>query len=143
MQLSQRMSRMCSALAILVLSCGVGLAQAEWLEANRATSGDFMAYIDPSTIRIDQKHGLVKMWALYDFKTVHKFHQASYLSLTFQQQYDCNEGRSQTLSQSLFAGNMADGYLIHTDSTERTWESVAPGSMGESLWRLACLSVRH
>jgi len=141
MQLSQRMSRMCSALAILVMGCSVGLAQAEWWEATRSTSGGLTAYIDPTTIRIDQKHELVKMWALYDFKTVEKFHQASYLSLKSQQQYDCIEGRSRTLAQSFFEGYMGDGDVVFTDSTERSWNPVAPGSMGESLWRLACLNV--
>lgn len=142
-QLSQRMSRMCSALAIVVLSWGVGLAQAEWLETTRSTSRGLTTYIDPTTIHIDHKHELVKMWALYDFKTVQKFHQSSYLSLKSQQQYDCTEGRSRTLAQSFFEGNMGDGDVVFADSTERSWNPVAPGSMGESLWRLACLNVNH
>ena len=132
---------MCSALAILVLSCGVGLAQAQWLEATRSTSGGFTGYIDPTTIQIDQKSEVVKMWALYDFKTVQQFHQSSYLSLKFQQEYDCTEGRSRTLAQSFLEGSMGDGDVVFADSTERSWKPVAPGSMGESLWRLACLNV--
>ena len=134
---------MCVAVAILVLSCDIGLAQAEWLEATRTISRGLTAYIDPTTIRIDHKHELVKMWALYDFKTVQKFHQSSYLSLKSQQQYDCTEGRSRTLAQSFFEGNMGDGDVVFADSTERSWNPVAPGSMGESLWRLACLNVNH
>ena len=125
-------------LVLLVLSCSIGLAQAEWTKVMTGSeAGGYTLYFEPTSLRIDKKS--VKMWLLYDFKTDQKDEKdASYLSLRFQRQYDCKEERARTLTQSLFNGNMARGEEISNDSTERPWEPVAPGSIGETLWFMAC-----
>ena len=128
-------------LVLLVLSCRVGLAQAEWKEA--AGSDNFTVYIDPTSYRIDKKNGQVKLWVLYDFKTTQKDYMMPFLSIRVLNQYDCKEGRSRTLAQSLFDGNMANGDMVSNNSNERTWEPIAPGTIGKSLWKLACLNVNR
>ena len=69
-------------LVLLVLTCSVGLAQAEWRElATISTSGGPTIYGDPTTLRLDTERRLAKMWVLYDFKTVQKSSKGAYLSM--------------------------------------------------------------
>ena len=128
------------ALALLILSCSAGLAQAEWTKVMTGSdAGGYILYFEPTSLRIDKKAGMVKMWLLYDFKTAQKDEKDdSYLSLRFERQYDCKQERARTLAQSLFDGNMARGKEISNDSTERPWEIVAPDSIGQTLWVMAC-----
>lgn len=127
-------------LLLLILSCSVGLAHAEWEELMTGpTFGGTTVYGDPTTHRIDKKSGLVKMWLLYDYKTAQiDKHQVPYMSKRIQQQYDCQEERARTLTQTLFDGNMASGNVVSLDSTETRWRPVAPDTIGKYLWRLAC-----
>ena len=125
-------------LVLLVLSCSVGLAKAEWLKIMTVSNSDgFIVYGDFATHHIDEK-GLVKMWFLYDYKTAQKNYQVPYRSVRIQRQYDCKEERARTLAQSLFDGNMALGNVVSDDSSTRTWGSVAPGTLGETMWKAAC-----
>jgi len=127
-------------LVLLILSCSVGVAEAEWTKVMTGPeAGGYTLYFEPNSLRIDKKSGMVKMWLLYDFKTAQKNEKDdSYLSLRFQRQYDCKEERAQTLGQSFFDGNMARGKEISNDSIEGLWEPVVPGSTGQTLWVMAC-----
>ena len=126
------------ALVLLILSCSVGLAQAEWKKLiDSPTFGGLIVYVEPTSVRIDKGSGLVKMWILYDYKTGQEGFQARYLSLKIQRQYDCKQERSRMLAQSLFGGNMAKGDVIY-ESTEGMWMPVGPGTIGQSLWKTAC-----
>jgi surface-adhesin protein E len=125
-------------LVLLVLSCSVGLAQAEWKQlVDSPTFGGLNVYVEPTSVRIDKGSGLVKMWILYDYKTGQEGFHVRYLSLKIQRQYDCKQGRSRMLAQSLFGGNMAKGDVIY-ESTEGTWMPVGPGPIGQSLLGFAC-----
>jgi hypothetical protein len=125
-------------LVLLVLSCSVGLAQAEWKKLiDSPTFGGLTVYVEPTSVRIDKGSGLVKLWILYDYKTGQEGFQARFLSLKMQREYDCKQERSRTLAQSLFGGNMAKGDVIY-ESPEGTWISVGPGPIGQSLLGFAC-----
>jgi len=125
-------------LVLLVLSGSGGFAKAEWLKIMTVSNSDgFTVYGDFTTHRID-KNGLVKMWFLYDYKRAQKNYQVPYMSVRIQRQYDCNEERARTLAQSLFDGNMALGNVVSDDSSERTWGPIAPGTLGETMWKVAC-----
>ena len=127
------------ALVLLILSCSVGLAQAEWKKLiDSPTFGGLNVYVEPTSVRIDKGSGLVKMWILYDYKSGQEGYQVRYLSMKIQRQYDCKQERSRMLAQSFFGGNMAKGDVIFTESTEGTWMPVGPGTIGQSLWELAC-----
>jgi len=123
-------------LVLLVLNYSVGLAQAEWEEITG--SDKVTVYIDPTTHRIDKQSGLVEMWILYDSSTVTLSEQSSFLSFRSYIQYDCNEERVRSLRSSYFEGHMADGKVVFSSSSEGQWYPVAPGSIGETLWELAC-----
>jgi surface-adhesin protein E len=126
------------ALVLLILSCSVGLAQAEWKKLiDSPTFGGLNVYVEPTSVHIDKGSGLVKMWILYDYKTGQEGFQVRYLSLKIQRQYDCKQKQSRMLAQSLFEGNMAKGDVIY-ESTEGTWMPVGPGTIGQSLLGLAC-----
>ena len=112
-----------------------GPAYAEWV----AISGDddgTTAYVDPATIRT--KGDLVKMWTLYDSKTVETFPGGSFFSIKRQKEYDCAEERTRTLAEIHFSGNMGSGKVLSSNADERKWVPVAPGSVGEALWQYAC-----
>ena len=126
-------------LVLLVLSCSVGLAQAEWKAATSSSSGDFTLYVDPATIRTDQKNGLAKMWVLSNFKTVQKSSEGAYLSVRGLWHFDCKEERFRISTASYFDGHMANGNLVF-NQTEGSWLPVPPGSISKTLSELACES---
>jgi hypothetical protein len=95
-------------------------------------------YLDPTTYRVDKKSGLVKIWFLFDLKTVQKVFGLGFLSMRSQQQFDCKEERMRLLAEAYFDGNMADGKLVYSSSTEGSWEPVAPDTNGKFLWKTAC-----
>ena len=126
-------------LVLIILSCSVGLAQAEWEEV--AGSDNVTVYIDPTTHRTDKKSGLVKMWVLFDYKTRQRVSEAEpwYLSVRRQEQYDCKQEQMRSLGWTFFTDNMADGRVIRSHSTtEEVWTPVAPGSIAKDLWNVAC-----
>lgn len=126
-------------LALLVMSCSAGLAQAEWVKVmDGSGAGGYTIYFETTSLGIDKKRGLVKVRLLYDFKTAQTNHKGPYLSIRVQQQYDCKEERSRILESSHFDGNMANGKSVSTDTTEEPWKPVAPGTIGETLWKMAC-----
>lgn len=126
-------------LVLLILSCRVGLAHAEWVEISSPTSDNGATmYLDPTTYRVDKKSGLVKIWFLFDLKTVQKIFGRGFLSARSQQQFDCKAERMRILAQAFFDGNMANGNLVYSDSTEQSWEPVAPDTNGKFLWKTAC-----
>jgi len=126
-------------LVLLVLSWSVGLAHAEWKKLTDSPNfGGFIVYVETTSFRIDKGSGLVKMWILYDFKTSQEGYQVPYLSMRIQRQYDCKQERARMLAQSFFGDHMAKGDVISTESPEGTWMPVGPGTIGKSLWELAC-----
>jgi hypothetical protein len=129
------MKRLLLIIIFLVLNSGPAIA--EWAEIGFSKSyGGYTIYADPSTIR--HRSGLVKMGALYNYRTVQTDAGLSYLSRRTQQQYDCAEARYRFLSETYFSGNMGSGDEVYTNSYERKWEPVAPASVGQALWKLAC-----
>ena len=117
----------------LVLSSGP--AYAEWVQVS-ATDAGMTVYADPDNIR--RKGELVKMWSLYDFKTVQYVLGVAFLSSKGQIEYDCAEERLRGLAVAEFSGNMGKGTEVYTDSSEGKWVPVAPGGVDQALWTVAC-----
>lgn len=112
-------------------------AYAEWVSVSSSESlGGYTAYLDPGTIR--RKGHLVKMWGLYDFKTIQTLAGKSHLSLKMQHEYDCTKERSRGLAHTFFSGNMGKGNVVSTDSHESNWNPLEPESIAQGLWELAC-----
>ena len=101
------------------------------------STGNADVYVDSATIR--QQDTLVKMSSLLDFKTIQRAVEGPYLSQKAQQEYDCEGERYRTLSASFHSGHMGDGQVIFSsDEPQETWEPVAPGTVGEGFWKIAC-----
>jgi len=129
-------------LILLILSCSVGLAQAEWRELDTiSTYGGFTIYGDPTTLRLDTEKRLAKMWVLYDFKTVQKSSKGAYLSMKELWQFNCKEERYRSSTASYFSDHMAHGNLVFNQLTEGSWISVPPGTISAGLAELACRAM--
>jgi Surface-adhesin protein E len=93
-------------------------------------------YVDFDTMR--RKGDLVKMWQLFDFKTVQTKSNHSFLSSRMQSEYDCVEERTRLLALTSFSGNMGKGNIVGNITGEQKWRPVAPGSVDKALWEVAC-----
>jgi len=123
-------------LLITFLPLSSGPLYAGWV----LTSGDdetgLTVYVDPDTIR--RKGNLVKMWQLYDYKTVQTVAGDSLLSFKRYNEYDCTEERTRMLAYTWFSGNMASGRVVYSTPDEQQWEPVVPRSINQALWKVAC-----
>ena len=109
-------------------------ALAEWTSVGG--TDDFDNYADLATIR--KKGDTVKMWVLIDFKTAQRIGRKTRLSSKRQDECDCDGERSRTLYFSWHSGNMGGGNVVHSNASPSEWQPVAPESIDEGLWKIAC-----
>ena len=121
-------------LLALVLTATATSAAAVWTQTTNNDS--FVAYADLATIR--ESESMVKMWMLIDFKKVTKTVQGTYLSQKMQWEHDCKEDRGRLLASSWFSGQMGSGNVVYANSDAGNWSPVEPGSIGETMWKIAC-----
>jgi hypothetical protein len=121
-------------LFILLFLSG-GPAFADWISLGESDSGTTV-YADPTTMR--REGDLVKMEVLFDFKTVRTKEGVSYLSAKAHMEYDCAVQRYEGLAVMYFSGNMGNGNLLDRSSGKGKWLRISPGSLDQSLWKLAC-----
>ena len=110
-------------------------AMAEWVEVagNEATA----AYADPATIR--REVDMVTMWHLLDYAKVRGTDGIKpYRSIKIQDEYDCAQARTRTLSISVHSGNMGEGAVLGTSSETGKWRPVPPDTLAETLREFAC-----
>ena len=121
-------------ITFLLLSSGP--AYAEWVRAlNNQT--DPTLYVDSDTIR--RNGTVVRWWELLDYKTVQTVAGISFLSMKVQREYDCVGEQIRVLAMADFSGNMAEGKVVFSDFTPSNWVPVQPESMGQTLWKAACV----
>jgi len=121
-------------ITLLVLSSGP--VYAEWVLLSKNDQTDMTVYVDPASIR--RKGNMAKMWVLKDFKTVRTVAGLSFLSRKDQIECDCAEERFRLLAGTIFLGNMGSGKVVFNDSDESKWNPVAPDSVGQAVWEVAC-----
>lgn len=102
---------------IILLLLSSGPAYAEWVLYGTTNEGMHTIYVDPDTIR--RKGDLVKMWVLTDFTT----------AVTV-------EGKG--IASTFFSGHMGSRTVNYSNVDEGKWASVAPDSVAQGLWKLAC-----
>ena len=121
-------------ITLLVLSSAP--AYAEFVKAlNNQT--DPTLYVDSDTIR--RNGTVVRWWELLDYTTVQTVAGISFLSMTVQREYDCAGEQIRVLAMTDFSGNMANGKVVFSDFTPSNWVPVQPESMGQTLWKAACV----
>jgi hypothetical protein len=86
----------------------------------------------------------VKMLVLYDFRFVQAIKGISYLSATWQQQFDCADPRSRHLSYKYHSDNRGNGKVMYAgDDEDSKWSRVAPKSAAAILWNIVCAKDRQ
>jgi hypothetical protein len=119
---------------LLVLSSGP--AYAEWVKVSDRDEAGKTVYVDTATIR--RNSNLVKMWQFHDYKTVQTVGGVRFLSAKEEWEFDCVEERSRSLGLKEFSGNMGSGTVVFTNSQVGKWLSAVPGSIGRTVWKVAC-----
>ena len=125
------MKRLLLGLMLLVTATA---ASAEWTAVGE--NEDITLYVDRATIR--RSGNFVKMWSLFDSKKAEVFAGKVFLSRRTQDEYDCKEERRRFLAFTTFSGQMLSGAVNYNDSDTEKWVPVAPGSIGETQWKIAC-----
>jgi hypothetical protein len=110
-------------------------AYAGW-EAVAFSETGMTVYIDRMTIQRDSY--LATMSVLHDYQVPEHLASGSFLSFTSQQQYDCGELRSRTISAVVFAEQMGNGTILFSGMGDDTWQRVTPMSVNHALWKAAC-----
>ena len=131
-------------LLITRLMLSSGPAYAEWVKVDTIEISEATVYAeDPSTIH--REGNLVKMWALFDYKTKKHIHvldavhgALGALSSKNQYEYECAEKRQRLLANMWFSGPMGSGEIVDQFASARPWYPVLPEGPTHSLWRAAC-----
>ena len=118
----------------LMLLLTATAASAEWTVVN--VDDESVGYVDRATIR--RSGNFVKMWFLWDYKKAREIGGKSTLSGRNQYEYDCKEEKVRSLALTTFSGQMGNGTVNYTDSDTGKWSPVAPDSVGETVWKIAC-----
>jgi Surface-adhesin protein E len=119
-------------LLILLTAVSSSAMAAEWVEID--SDGNVTAYADLATIRSSGDR--VKMWNLIDYKTARAGNP--YMSIRAQSEFDCKRERMRSLFLSFYSRNMGRGHIVDSDNDPAKWERIAPGSVDDSLWKIAC-----
>lgn len=111
---------------------------AEWTEVFNNTKGDMTVYVDFGTIK--KKGHKVKMWDLYDFKTVKNSSKGGFFSQVGLDEFDCEEETSRILTFYNYSGNMRSGDIVYSDTDTDTVKSepILPDSINQGLFKIAC-----
>ena len=111
-------------------------AMAEW---TAVSFGDKQTtYADLATIR--KSGNKVKMWRLYDRKVAETVAaNKPFLSIAGQDEYDCKEEISRTLTYTFYSKNMGAGEVVYSSGNAHDeFEPITPGSGIETLFKVAC-----
>ena len=124
-------------LLIILLALSSGPVYAEWVGISFTNSeGGYDVYANPDTIR--RKGDLVKMWILYDYKTLQLATGLAHLSDSIQLEANCIEKLHRRLAYTWWSGNMGNGNVVFSHSGEGNWMPIQPGTVGHTLWSFAC-----
>ena len=111
-------------------------AAAKWVDLGTVDAfGGTEVYYDPITMQ--RSGSTVRMWEMWDFKTMQVIGGQRVLSTSSRYEYDCKSARRRMLSTAGFPGHGGKGVAIDSGTELGPWESVSPGYTGE-LWKVAC-----
>ncbi|MDO8465345.1 MAG: hypothetical protein Q7S46_08860 [Gallionella sp.] len=123
----------------------VARLRAEWIIVGENKILGLTAYADPDTETVptngkkEKKNGdKLKMWRVYDYKTIQEASGYKFISAKFQNEYDCKEEKVRLLVNTAFSGNMGVGEVIFTNTDAGKWQPAMPGSIDEAMWKFAC-----
>ena len=119
-------------LLLLMVSTSV---TAEWSVVG--SNDEMNVYNDFSSIK--KQVNKTKMWSMFDFKTVKKIENDSFLSQVFHYEYDCINETIKQLDFIWYSGNMKSGDVVYSQRNMNIEPiSVTPESINEHLFKIAC-----
>ena len=118
--------------ALLALAAGPALA--EWTSLGDV--GNAELFVDRGAIV--RKGEIATMWSVSELKVAATANGASYVSLKRQDEFDCAGSRSRGLQISAYPSPMGEGKAVATEKGSGAWQPVAPQSVNEVLWKIAC-----
>jgi hypothetical protein len=121
-------------ITIIMLGLLCSTAQAGWQLSGKQTDGS--QYYDLASRTRDGN--IVKMWSLYDYFEPQIMNGYSVKSWMLLEGYDCSQRKSIGLKMIFYTGPIGQGQLINSIDLTRSWADVAPGTRGESLFKIAC-----
>ena len=112
-------------------------AMAKWTTVGKSEGATgFTVYADKSSAK--KTGNLSQMWALFDFNSKRTTKQFKYLSYKQRVEYDCGGKKDRILEYSLHSKHMGQGGAIYKYSKPSPWQAVAPDSVAEDLFEIAC-----
>jgi hypothetical protein len=128
-----------SYLLMLVAACSSPVAT-EWITVKDTTpTGDgFVTYAAPSTIR--KTSTTVRMWSMIDSKVIQGAAlDRPHLSWIDEWEYDCQGKTLRPIGFKEYSGKMGSGENVFSITTPGSqWITLNPGSVSETLWKMAC-----
>ena len=121
-------------LLLLIVSTNV---LADWVEIDKNVDDGQTTYFDSELIK---KNGnKVKMWSLFDFKTVQSgVRNEKFLSALSLFEYDCSKVTSRLIYFSWFSLNMLRGEIVVTQNNLKKVVSISDGSIEKKFFKIAC-----
>ena len=117
-----------------LLALASGSATAEWV--SQGDVGNAEIFVDSGTIA--RSGDTATMWTVSNLKTPGSANGASYVSLKRQDEYDCKDSRARGLQISAHPKPLGEGPAVATEKGSGAWTAVAPDSISEMLWKIAC-----
>lgn len=127
----------------LILICGLLVSSfsfgADWKYATMGTSNDRAIYVDSSQYNYDGKSNSIKVW----FKTdsyVDDDSKDTYTRSKNLFQFSCIDNKLKLLA---YVNYDQKGNVVSSDqleSNEVKYSTVIPDTIGESLWKVSCIS---
>jgi hypothetical protein len=114
---------------------GAPAPKAKWLVFEAMSEGTI--YIDPDSIRT---HGnRADMWVLIDYKQPQPDRTGKQIrSDKLHYRYDCAGRQESILTSAAYAGAMATGAIVDTNTDPPKLTPVSPGTTGEAMLKRAC-----
>jgi hypothetical protein len=132
MKMKLNMKSAVVAAALTIMSNG---AIAAWIDVGATET--VTAYVDTATIQA--KGNVVTMWDLLDYKKAQEIPTGkTFRSVRAQTEYSCSNRNSRPLAASAHSDKMARGGTVHAVNEPGNWRPVAPGSLDEAMWKIAC-----
>jgi len=123
-------------LLTLILVLASTSAMAEWVKVGGNET--VTIYAHPATIRKTTVNN-IKMWSLYDYSTAQEpTSSRPYMSMKFQDEYDCKEEQSRKLYSMAHSKSFGGGISIYRRKPAMIWTPIPPGSIIKVLSKFAC-----
>lgn len=126
-------------IAMMGIMTGVSIPSwAQWTSVGRDNVKG--VFIDLTSIH--RAGDTVKIWSLSDFKVEQEIDGEKFLSEKMHHAAHCKEKQITPLAMSVFTENMGNGTVVFSDNIPHRWVSVAPGSFGEIILKIACGNIQ-